>query len=142
MRLINPDFVRVGGAAVEGLLAPTGPVMVAEQLPADNPMRKVAMDFRAAYQKANGALPTDAFSAYTFDAWLLFADAAKRALATKAEPGTPRVPRCAARRDRRPRRSWSGTHGVYNFKPDDRYGSDERSRVVVKLEKGQWKLVQ
>src|SRR5437763_402387 len=31
--LINPDFVRVGGSAVEGLLAPTGPVIVAEQLP-------------------------------------------------------------------------------------------------------------
>ena len=34
-----------------------------------------------------------------------------------------------------------GTHGVYNFKPDNRYGSDERSRVMVKLEKGEWKLV-
>jgi len=34
-----------------------------------------------------------------------------------------------------------GTHSVYNFKPDSRYGSDDRSRVIVKLEKGQWKLV-
>ena len=34
-----------------------------------------------------------------------------------------------------------GTHSVYNVMPDDRYGSDERSRVVVKLDKGQWKLV-
>ena len=34
-----------------------------------------------------------------------------------------------------------GTHSIYNFKPTDRYGSDERSRVVVRLEKGQWKLV-
>jgi branched-chain amino acid transport system substrate-binding protein len=35
--LINPDFVRVGGASVEGLLAPTGPVIVAEQLPERQP---------------------------------------------------------------------------------------------------------
>ena len=34
-----------------------------------------------------------------------------------------------------------GTHGIYNFKPDNRYGSDDRSRVVVRLDKGQWKLV-
>ena len=34
-----------------------------------------------------------------------------------------------------------GTHGVYNFKADSRYGSDDRARVIVKLEKGQWKLV-
>ncbi|HMN82045.1 MAG TPA: ABC transporter substrate-binding protein [Burkholderiaceae bacterium] len=137
--LINPDFVRVGGNAVEGLLAPTGPVVVAEQLPADNPIRKVALDFRTAYQKANGAAPNDAFSAYSFDAWLLFADAAQRAMA-KAEPGTPQF-RVALRDAIVSTKELVGTHSVYNFKPDNRYGSDERSRVVVKLEKGQWKLV-
>jgi branched-chain amino acid transport system substrate-binding protein len=138
--LINPDFVRVGGPAVEGLLAPTGPVIVAEQLPDSNPIRKVSMDFRSAYQKANGALPTDAFSAYSFDAWLLFTDAAQRALATKAEPGTPAF-RVALRDAIVNTKELVGTHGVYNFKPDNRYGSDERSRVMVKLEKGEWKLV-
>jgi branched-chain amino acid transport system substrate-binding protein len=137
--LINPDFVRVGGDSVEGLFAPTGPVIVAEQLAADNPIRKVSMDFRAAYQKANGAAPNDAFSAYSFDAWLLFADAAQRAVA-KTEPGTPQF-RLALRDAIVNTRELVGTHGVYNFKPDNRYGSDERSRVMVKLEKGQWKLV-
>ncbi|MFT3820156.1 MAG: ABC transporter substrate-binding protein [Rubrivivax sp.] len=138
--LINPDFVRVGGSAVDGLLAPTGPVIVAEQLPADNPVRKVALDFRAAYQKAHGSVPVDAFSAYSFDAWLLFADAAARAVAAKAEPGTPQF-RVALRDAIVSTKELAGTHGVYNFKPTDRYGSDERSRVIVKLEKGQWKLV-
>ena len=137
--LINPDFVRVGGASVEGLLAPTGPVIVAEQLPESNPIRKVSMDYRAAYQKANGAVPTDAFSAYSFDAWLLFADAAQRALA-KGEPGTPQF-RVALRDAIVNTKELVGTHGVYNFKPDNRYGSDERSRVMVKLQKGEWKLV-
>jgi branched-chain amino acid transport system substrate-binding protein len=135
--LINPDFVRVGGPAVEGLLAPTGPVIVAEQLPDANPIRKVAMDFRSAYQKANGAPPTDAFSAYSFDAWLLLLDAATR---TKGEPGTPQY-RVALRDSIVNTKELVGTHSVYNFKPDNRYGSDERSRVIVKLEKGQWKLV-
>jgi len=138
--LINPDFVRVGGPAVEGLVAPTGPVVVAEQLPAANPIRKVALDFRTAFQKANGAPPTDAFSAYSFDAWLLFADAAQRAMATKAEPGTPQF-RVALRDAIVSTKELVGTHSVYNFKPDERYGSDDRSRVLVRLEKGQWKLV-
>ena len=139
--LINPEFVRIGGPAVEGLLAPTGPVIVAEQLPGSNPIRKVAMDFRAAYEKANGSAPTDAFSAYSFDAWLLFADAAQRVLASKVEPGTPQF-RVALRDAIVSTKELVGTHGVYNFKPDNRYGSDERSRVMVKLEKGQWKLEQ
>ncbi len=35
--LINPDFVRVVGAAGQGAIMPTGPIIVAEQLPDDNP---------------------------------------------------------------------------------------------------------
>ena len=138
--LINPDFIRVGGPSVEGLLAPTGPVVVAEQLPDANPMKKIAMDFRSAFQKANGAPPTDTFSAYSFDAWLIYLDAAQRALATKAEPGTPQF-RVALRDAIVSTKELVGTHSVYNFKPTDRYGSDDRSRVVVRLDKGQWKLV-
>lgn len=136
--LINPDFVRVGGAAVEGLLAPTGPVVVAEQLLESNPIRKVSLDFRSAYQKVHGSAPTDAFSAYSFDAWLLFADAAARAI-PKAQPGTAQF-RVALRDAIVSTKELVGTHSVYNFRPDSRYGSDARSRVVVKLEKGQWKL--
>jgi branched-chain amino acid transport system substrate-binding protein len=138
--LINPDFIRVGGPSVDGLLAPTGPVVVAEQLPDTNPMKKIALDFRAAFQKANGAPPTDTFSAYSFDAWLIYLDAAQRALATKAEPGTPQF-RLALRDAIVSTKELVGTHSVYNFKPDNRYGSDDRSRVVVRLDKGQWKLV-
>jgi branched-chain amino acid transport system substrate-binding protein len=138
--LINPDFVRVGGKAVEGVLAPTGPVVVGEQLPADNPIREVAMAYREAYRKANGTYPTDAFSAYSFDAWLIFLDGAKRAMAAGAEPGTPEF-RVALRDAIVNTRELVGTHSVYNFKPDNRYGSDERSRVMVRLEKGEWKLV-
>ena len=100
-------------------------------------MRKAALDYRAGYQKANGAVPTDAFSAYTFDAWLLLLDAASR---TKGEPGTPQY-RVALRDAMVNTKELVGTHSVYNFKPDSRYGSDDRSRVIVKLEKGQWKLV-
>ena len=97
--LINPDFIRVAGAAGQGALMPTGPVIVAEQLPNDYPTKKVALDFRAAFQKVNSAPTTDAFSAYSFDGWLVFIDAATRAVA-KAEPGTPEFRGRAARRDR------------------------------------------
>ncbi|MEO8119112.1 MAG: ABC transporter substrate-binding protein [Rhodoferax sp.] len=136
--LINPDFVRVGGAAVEGLSVPSGPVMVADQLSADNPIRRVATGFRAAYQRQYQALPSDAFAAYTFDAWLLFADAVAR-VKGKSEPGTPQF-RAALYEALTQTRELAGTHGIYNFKPGERYGLDERSRVIIKLEKGQWKL--
>jgi len=134
--LINADFVRVAGSSIEGLQVPSGPVLVADQLAANNPIRAVSMNFRAAYQKANGALPNDAFSSYTYDAYLLLGDAARR---TKGEPGTPAY-RAALRDAIMSAKELVGTHGVYNFKPDDRYGSDQRAVVMVRLEKGQWKL--
>jgi branched-chain amino acid transport system substrate-binding protein len=138
--LINADFVRVGGPSVEGLMVPSGPVMVADQLGSDNPVRKVALDFRGGFQRTHGAAPADAFSAYTFDAWLVFADAVSRALKTKAEPGTPEF-RAALKTAIAATRELPGTHGVFSFQPNSAYGLDKRSAVVIKLEKGQWKLV-
>ena len=138
--LINPDFVRVGGAAVEGVICPTGPVVVAEQLPDSNVTKKVSLAFRDVYQKTNNAPTTDAFSAYSFDGWLVLIDAAKRALA-KAQPGTPEF-RQAFKEAMVTTKEVVGTHGVYNFKPNEYFGVDERARVMVKLEQGKWKLVQ
>jgi len=134
--LINADFVRVGGASIEGLQVPSGPVLVADQLPDSNPIKKVSMAFRTSYQKTNGAIPTDAFSSYTYDAYLLLADAAARA---KGEPGTAAY-KTSLRDAIVSTKELVGTHGVYNFKPDDRYGSDQRAVVIVRMEKGQWKL--
>ncbi|MDM0052058.1 ABC transporter substrate-binding protein [Variovorax sp. J22R115] len=134
--LINPDFVRVVGASGQGALMPTGPVIVAEQLPAEYPTKNIAMDFRSVFQKVNNAPTSDAFSAYSFDGWLVFTDAAARA---KGEPGTPEF-RLSLRDAIASTKEVVGTHGVYNFKPGNLYGVDERARVIVKLENGQWKL--
>jgi branched-chain amino acid transport system substrate-binding protein len=136
--LINPDFVRVVGAAGQGALMPTGPVIVAEQLPDEYPTKKIALDFRNVYQKVNNAPSSDAYSAYSFDGWLVFANAAARA---KGEPGTPEF-RQSLRDAIASTKEVVGTHGVYNFKPGDLYGVDERARVIVKLDNGQWKLSQ
>jgi branched-chain amino acid transport system substrate-binding protein len=137
--LINPDFVRVGGRAVEGVIAPTGPVIVAEQLPDSNPTKKVSLAYREVYQKVNNAPTTDAFSAYSFDAWLVFLDAAKRALA-KAEPGTPQF-REAFRDAMLSVKEIVGTHGIYNFNAGSSFGVDDRARVLVQLQKGAWTLM-
>ena len=86
----------------------------------------------------SGAPTTDAFSAYSFDGYLVFADAAARA-AGKGEPGSAEF-RLALRDAIASTKEVVGTHGVYNFKPGDLYGVDQRARVIVKLEGGKWKL--
>jgi len=134
--LINPDFVRVAGSSAQGALMPTGPIIVAEQLPEGSPTKKLGLDFRAVFQKVNGTPTTDAFSAYSFDGWMVFADAAARA---KGEPGTPAF-RQSLRDAIFSTKEVVGTHGVYNFKPGDLSGVDERARVIVKLDNGKWVL--
>jgi branched-chain amino acid transport system substrate-binding protein len=135
--LLNADFVRVGGKAVEGVLVSAGPVIVAEQLPDTHFSKKISMAFRAAHEKANNVAPSDGFSAYSFDAWLIFMDAAKRAMAT-AKPGTPEF-RTALRDAIFTTKDLVGTHAIYNFKPGESYGVDERGLVLVRLVNGKWK---
>jgi branched-chain amino acid transport system substrate-binding protein len=135
--LINPDFVRVGGKAAEGIQVSTGPVLVAEQLPDGHFVKKLALEFRSVFQKVNGAPPTDAFSAYSFDAWRIFASAAERAL-DRAKPGTPEF-RAALNQQILHTKELAGVQGIYNFAPGKTYGVDERSLVVVRLTDGVWK---
>ena len=139
--LSNPDFVRVGGAAVEGVIASTGPVVVADQLPDSYPTKKISLDYQAAYQKANNEPARGAFGPYAFDGWLVLLDSTKRALATGAQPGTPEF-RAALRDALVTAKDVVGTHGIYNFKPGDSFGVDKRALVLVKLVDGKWKLVQ
>ena len=136
--LLNTDFIRVGGKSVEGVQVSAGPVIVAEQLPDSHFSKKISMDFRAAYQKANGQPTSDGFSAYSFDAWLVFLDAAKRAMATGAKPGTPEF-RVALKNAIFSTKDLVGTHAIYNYKLSDSYGVDERALVMVRLVNGQWK---
>jgi branched-chain amino acid transport system substrate-binding protein len=137
--IINPAFVKVGGAAVEGLIASTGPVVVFEQLPDSNPTKAVSQEFAKALKATVPDAAPNAFSGYSFDAWVLFLNAAEIAMKT-AEPGTPQF-RVAMRDALTTAHEVVGCHGIYNFKPGSRYGNDERSRVLVKLEKGEWKLL-
>jgi branched-chain amino acid transport system substrate-binding protein len=138
--IIGKDFLRVGGAKVEGAYAPTGPVIVAGQLPDSNPIKKVALEFIQAYDAKFGAGSHNAFSAYTYDAYLL-ADNAVAQAKQKAKPGTPEF-RSALRDALEQTKEVVGTHGVYSMSPGNHNGLDQRASVLVQVEKGDWKLIQ
>jgi branched-chain amino acid transport system substrate-binding protein len=137
--VVNPDFIRLGGKSVEGVIAPTGPVVVAEQLPAGDPLKATGMDYLKQYEGAYGAGSRNAFAAYAWDAGLILQAALPVALkATK--PSTPAF-RDALRDAIESGKDVKGTHAIYNMSATDHYGVDKRARVLVRVENGDWKLV-
>ncbi len=135
--LINPDFIRVGGKAADGIQVSTGPVIVADQLPDGHFAKTLSLEFREIYQKVNGVPTMDAFSAYSFDAWRIFTNAAERAL-NNAKSGTPAF-RMALNREILSTKELPGVHAIYNFIPGKTYGVDDRALVVARLVNGAWK---
>jgi branched-chain amino acid transport system substrate-binding protein len=134
----NSDFLRVGGKDVEGTLLPAGPVLVAGQLPDTNPVKKVALDYVTRYEAAHGKGSATTFGAHSWDAAILLTSALPAAL-KKAQPGT-REFRVALRDALESTRNVTGAHGIYNMSPQDHVGLDQRSRVMVMIEQGGWKL--
>ena len=133
----NADFLRVGGKDVEGTLLPAGPVLVAAQLPASNPVRKSALEYIDAYEKAHGKGSVSTFGGHAWDAGLLLKAAVPVAL-NKAQPGTAEF-RAALRDALEGTKNVAGAHGIFNMSPTDHLGLDQRARVMVKIENGTWK---
>jgi len=135
----NRDFLRVGGKNVEGALIPVGPILVAEQLADNHPSKKVALDYVKAYESVHGVDSRSTFGGHTWDAGLLFQRAAQDAL-KKAKPGTPEF-RQALRDGLENVKNLAATHGVFNMSATDHTGLDVNSRVMVRVEGGNWKLI-
>lgn len=132
----NADFLRVGGKDVEGTLLPAGPVLVADQLPASNPVRKPALAYIQAYEGAYGKGSVSTFGGHAWDAGQLLASAIPAAL-KKAQPGTPAF-RAALREALESVKEVPGSHGIFSTSANDHLGLDQRARVMVKIQGGKW----
>jgi branched-chain amino acid transport system substrate-binding protein len=135
----NKEFMRVGGKAVEGAVLPVGPVVVAAQLPDSHPSKKVGVEYTRQYEEKYGAGTVSSFGAHMLDAYKLFEAAVPTALKS-GQPGTPAF-RQALRDAIESGREVVGAHGVFNMSPTNHYGHDDRARVLVRVDKGEWKLL-
>lgn len=134
----NNDFLRVCGKDCEGTVLPTGPMLVAAQLPADNPVKKSANEYVSKYEAAYGKGSVSSFGGYAWDAGVLLANAVPAAL-KKAKPGS-REFRLALRDALETTKNLPAAHGVFNMSPTDHLGFDQRARVMVSIQGGTWKL--
>ena len=104
----NPDFLRVVGKDGNGTILPIGPMLVYEQLPDSNPLKKSAAEYITKYEAKYGKDSRSTFGGHAWDA----VRAVRQCAAVRAEEGEarhegipPRVARRARSREgsRRPR---------------------------------------
>jgi branched-chain amino acid transport system substrate-binding protein len=133
----NPDFLRVVGKEGNGTILPAGPMLVYEQLPASNPVKKSAAEYVTKYEAKYGTRST--FGGHAWDAYMLLAHAIPDAL-KKAKPGTKEF-RAALRDGLENARDVFGAHGVFNMTPQDHNGLDNRARLMIKIEDGKWVVI-
>jgi branched-chain amino acid transport system substrate-binding protein len=134
----TPDFLRLGGAKVEGTVLAASLMLVLPEVPDSVPSKAVALEYINAYEKIYGSKPAT-FGANVYDAGLLLTRAVPDA-AKHGKPGTPEF-RAALRDALEATKDLVGTQGVYNMTPADHSGFDERGRVLITVKDGTWRLL-
>jgi branched-chain amino acid transport system substrate-binding protein len=130
------DFIRISGAAAEGVIMASGPVMDPEDQPDSALTKKPGLALNTAYEAKYGASSRSQFAGHSYDAFQVLLRVIPVALKT-AKPGTPEF-REAIRQAFLSEREIAATQGVYNFTEKDRYGLDDRSRILLTVKDGKY----
>jgi branched-chain amino acid transport system substrate-binding protein len=134
----NPDFLRVVGKDGNGTILPIGPMLVYEQLPDSNPLKKSAAAYITKYEAKYGKGSRTTFGGHAWDAYLLLSVAIPEAL-KKAQPGTKAF-RVALRDALENVHELVASHGVFTMSPTDHNGLDNRARTMITIDNGKWVL--
>lgn len=126
----NQVFLDTAGESADGLVAPLGRLVVADQLPDDDPQKEVITTFIADYTEKYGEGPST-FSGHAYDGWMLAMDAFR-------EVGTDK----AAVRDYLEQvEGFVGISGIFTMTPEDHSGLSSEALVLVTVEGGEWRLL-
>ncbi|HKW80864.1 MAG TPA: ABC transporter substrate-binding protein [Casimicrobiaceae bacterium] len=134
----NADFLRVVGADGNGAVLPAGPLLVYEQLPDSNAVKKSAGEYVTAYEAKYGKGSRTTFGGHAWDAFTLLQVAIPVALRS-GQPGTKAF-RTALRDALEKAKNVAGSNGIFSMSSNDHNGMDNRARVMVKIENGKWVL--
>lgn len=138
----NRRFIELGGQAVEGTLLPAGKLLVAWQLPDDDPQKLVLLAYQQKYEFRYGQGTANTFGGHAYDAMLVLKGAIERALAGGADPADVAAFRQALRDEIENTRELVGISGIFTYSPDDHHGLDRRAAVMVTIRNGDWRLAE
>ena len=128
----NEKFIELAGDGAEGVMLPAGRLLVHDQIAADDPQRPLLAQYAADYEAKYGSAP-NTFGGHAYDALTLVVQAIENA----GEAG-----RAAIRDELERITDFEGTGGIFNYSAEDHSGLDEDAFVWVRIEGGEWKLVE
>jgi branched-chain amino acid transport system substrate-binding protein len=130
------DFIRIAGPSAEGVIMASGPVMSPESQPDSALTKKPGLALNTAYEAKYGVNSRSQFAGHSYDAFEVLKRIVPAALKT-AKPGTPEF-REALRVALMSEKDIAASQGVYNFTEKDRYGLDDRSRIILTVKDGKY----
>lgn len=133
----SPDLIKNAGAAAEGTVMPCGKILVADQLPDTDPVKKLNLDFVKAYQDFTKGEPISTFAGHAYDAlqWAI------AALKTLPDGLSLAEQRARVREALEGLRNFPGTHGIFNLSPDDHLGFNYTDFVLVAVKDGKFQIL-
>ncbi len=127
----NQVFLDTAGDSADGLIAPLVRMVVADQLPENDPQKQTVTTFINDYKSAYNENPST-FAGHAYDGFMIAVNALK-------EVGTdPNKLRDAIENVS----DWPGVSGVFTMTPQDHSGLTKEALVLVTVEKGNWKLLE
>jgi len=126
----SKKFIDLAGDAAEGIILPSGRVIVADVLPAGDKQKKSLLAFVKDYQKHYKA-EGDHFGGHAWDAIMLLKGAIERGGDSPA----------AIRDQLEKTKSFAGIGGIFTFSPADHAGLSKDAFVLVEIRNKDWALV-
>ncbi|MGA9110376.1 MAG: ABC transporter substrate-binding protein [Smithella sp.] len=126
----SKKFIELAGAGAEGIILPSGRVIVADQLSKSDPQKKALMNYVNKYRE-HYKVEGDHFGGHAYDAIMLLAKAMEQAGFSPA----------AIRDQLEKTKNVAGIGGTFSFSPQDHAGLNSDAFVLVQIENGDWKLI-
>lgn len=130
--IANKSFITLAGDAADGVIFPSGKLIVASQLPDSDLQKDVLLDFIADYEAEYGVGTCNTFAGHAYDALWMLKKAIEKADSTN---------KAKVRNELEKIKDFAGTGGIFNMSSDDHCGLSEGCMVNVKIEDGQWVLL-
>jgi len=128
----SKSFIELAGDAAEGVRLPAAALLVAEQLPDDDPQKPVVVGYKQAYESKTGE-PVSTFGGHAYDAFFLIKEAIERAGSSDPAAIRDEIEKTAG---------FMGTAGEVNMSPEDHLGLDLTAFKMLEIRNGDWVIVE